>query len=152
MFTRRVITDLSRTRPYLRIWESTLASGITARIHHILRPDSDRCQHDHPWGFFRYIIKGGYVEECGAEKQLVARRPGELDFCPPHFRHRILYLPRGGSWSLVITGPHVRPWGFYTAQGWMSCGDFVAAASKGAVLWCHDGSRVQPSAGLVNEQ
>lgn len=148
-FERRLITNLAGDLPWLESLERSLGGGYTLRLHRILRPDADRCPHDHPYWMVRLIVKGGYIEECGPERRVEHRRPGDITLHPPLFQHRILELLDRESWSLVITGPHERQWGFYTAQGWMSCADFVQAATQG-VLWCDDGTQLLPSAGLVN--
>lgn len=35
---------------------------LTVRVHHILRSDSDRHFHDHPWPYVTLILRGGYIE------------------------------------------------------------------------------------------
>jgi hypothetical protein len=37
-----------------------------AYLHHIIRSDWDRCLHDHPWGFWTLMLRGGYWEETPA--------------------------------------------------------------------------------------
>lgn len=139
LLTRFDITDIERSSVYLRRWSLALPFGWSVKLHHILRPDSDRCQHDHPWGFWTLILWGGYFEEVGAEQKINHLRPWRIAWRPPSFRHRILSLPRGHAWTLVLTRRRVREWGFYTNRGWMQWRLFVDAARSARVLWCHDG-------------
>lgn len=134
------ITDISQKEVYLRRWSLWLPFGWSLKLHHILRSDSDRCQHDHPWGFWTFILWGGYDELVGEEQVLNQMRPGMVRWREPNFRHRITVLPRGHAWTLVITRKRNREWGFYTREGWMHWRKFVDAARSARVLWCHDGT------------
>lgn len=134
------ITDISGADVYLRRWKVRLPFGWRLMLHHIRRPDGDRCQHDHPWGFWTLILWGGYHESVGAENIPHQARPGRIYWRPAEFRHRIDTLPRGSAWTLVLTRREVRSWGFWTRDGWMHWRAFVDAARSARVLWCHDGS------------
>ncbi len=71
--------------------------------------------------------------------------PWRLYYCPPNFRHRILELLNGPSWTLVLCGRKGRDWGFYTRGGWMQWRSFVDAAWSKRVLWCDDGTALDNS-------
>lgn len=155
MITKRIITDLTRTAPYLIRWSVWLPFGMSLKVHQILRVDDDRCPHDHPWWFLRIILWGGYWEEwadesddpddrldrCGRSFRKPWRpwAPWRIYFCGTRFRHRITDLPRGQSWTLALCGPRIREWGFFTKGGWMQWRQFVDAALAKRVLWCDDG-------------
>lgn len=145
MITKRVITDIAGTSPYLIRWTLELPFGLSLKLHQIVRPDDDRCPHDHPWWFLRVILWGGYVEEHGVDNRVAHRKPWRpwapwrVYFCSPQFRHRITELPRGSSWTLALCGPRGRKWGFFTTSGWMHWKAFVDAARSDRVLWCDDG-------------
>ena len=148
MISKRVIKDLAQTAPYLVRWSIWLPFGWTLKVHQILRPDDDRCSHDHPWWFFRVILWGGYVEVHGDNR--VAHRkpwrpwaPWRVYFCRPSFRHRIIELPRGQSWTLALCGGHRGVWGFFTRDGWMHWREFVDAAWAKRVLWCDDDRSIE---------
>lgn len=134
------ITDINRASVYLRRWSLALPFGWTIKLHNIRRTDNDRCQHDHPWPFWTLILWGGYVELVGEENRLHRCCVGRLYYRPADFRHRIIELPRGRAWTLVVTRRRVRSWGFYTRHGWMHWRTFVDAARSNRVLWCHDGT------------
>jgi hypothetical protein len=93
--------------------------GIAARIHHILRSDDNRAFHDHPWPYLTVILRGGYTEirpifesgvYIGEHRQW--HGAGSILFRRADSWHR-LEIPEGHSaWTLFITGPKVRRWGF----------------------------------------
>jgi hypothetical protein len=95
---------------------------LAARVHHILRSDSGREFHDHPWPFVTIILRGGYTEvrpiiEEYPWVQLVgeARRyypPGSILFRRASDWHRLELEPGTTAWTLFITGPQLQRWGF----------------------------------------
>lgn len=133
----RVIRDIAQTSDYLRRWSLRLPFGWSLKLHEIVRPDDDRCEHDHPWWFWRLILRGGYVEEIEGVTRV--RKPLSLTYCGAKFRHRITELRAPSSWSLVLCGPKLERWGFYTKAGWMHWRAFVDAAVSARVMWCEDG-------------
>lgn len=139
LLERFEIMDIERTSVYLRRWSLRLPGGRTLKLHHILRADGDRCQHDHPWGFVTLCLWGGYVELIGEAQRVHRMRPGRIAWRPHGFRHRITELPRGHAWTLVLTTRRRSGWGFYTRDGFMPWRRFVEAARSARVLWCHDG-------------
>ena len=54
-----------------RKWADWLPS---ARIHHIMRPDSDRHLHDHPWNARTIVLGGWYAEERPLELGTIRTR------------------------------------------------------------------------------
>lgn len=144
-FYKQIITDISRTSEYLIRWNLTLPFGLgTIKLHKICRTDNDRCQHNHPWAFIRIILWGGYEEVFGEDNRHQVLRPGTISYCPVNFRHRITRLLDGPSWSLVITGPRVQSWGFFTREGFTPWKKFVDALREARIAWCEDVSSVEP--------
>lgn len=111
---------------YMRRWIARCPAG-TLRLHNIQQSDEGRDLHDHPFDFTSLILKGGYVEhrpDCLCDKfvpslppcrfygpgSVVRRRAEDL--------HR-LELVNGPAWTLVLTGPYHRMWGFDTPDGWV---------------------------------
>ncbi len=148
--THRVIKDLAGKTDYLLRWSLWLPRQWSVKLHKIVRADSDRCAHDHPWKtFIRVILWGGYTEVCGPDNKEVQLKPWRpwapwrIYVCGPDFRHRITKLANGKcSWTLAICGPAVKDWGFFTKQGFMQWRKFVDAAIAKRVLWCDDERRV----------
>lgn len=99
---------------YLRRYKLVRSRWFNLYLHEILRSDADACFHDHPWWFWTLILRGGYVEHL--PKGSFLRRPGRLYFRPARWAHRLdLHRP---AWTLVLTGPRRRRWGFHTRDGW----------------------------------
>lgn len=85
------------------------------RLHHFLRPDDMRHLHDHPWWFVTLLLRGSYRDIGEVDGQRVVSdmlRPGSVRFRPAHHVHAV---DTAGCWSLVITGPIQRRWGFWDA-------------------------------------
>lgn len=95
--------------PYMKRWVINFFL-FSLRIHHWLSSDDDRNFHDHPWGFITFIIKGGYVDVSPLGEELMT--PGKFKFRPALHRHTVKVNP-GGCWTLMITGPELRKWGFW---------------------------------------
>lgn len=95
-------------------------------LHKFLRSDDDGALHDHPWMNLSILLDGQYVEhtiDAGGVHRRVARRAGDWKFRMPSHAHRIeVDKP---VWTLFVTGPTVRLWGFHCPSGWVPFGDFI---------------------------
>jgi len=134
---------------YLRRWILASLFGWKLYLHRIVRADHDRCHHDHPWGFFGFILKGGYVEEIPVHengfsatddvsnvKERIVKPRRFINRLSPKFTHRIKRLLNGDSWTLLIRTPTTRMWGFFTPEGWLSWKEFLKVNPVTRVLWC----------------
>lgn len=135
-------------RPYIRRWYVIPRNRwLNLYLHHILRSDDDRALHDHPWANVSILLNGSYVEvmpdfACAptphtriAEIPTFSRvrRRGSIVFRKPTQCHRLEIHERGGAWSLFITGPKVREWGFHCEHGFRHWLDFVSPSDRGAI-------------------
>lgn len=114
-------------------------------LHEILRSDDDRALHDHPWANGSIVLKGGYYEVMPEQRpsfswpvppQIVKwRGPGSVVLRRPTAAHRLAIDEHAGQvcWSLFVTGPNVRDWGFWCPKGWKKWTDFVAVGNAGEV-------------------
>jgi hypothetical protein len=83
----------------------------SVRVHHIVRADRDRNQHDHPWDARTIILDGCYVEERG--KAVHARVRGSTAAIRHNEFHTITYVsPVLGAVTLFITWRYRHTWGF----------------------------------------
>ena len=112
-------------------------------LHKFCRSDDDRALHDHPWINVSIILKGEYLEIVPASNYLwndgqnirsILRRPFRPVFRLTKWPHRVMLL--GGDkpvpcWSLFITGPNLRTWGFHCPQGWIPWHQFVERYEDG---------------------
>lgn len=128
--------------PYLLRWYIIPRNRLfNIYLHKMLRDDDDRALHDHPWWNVSIVLRGGYweIKPTTAKYQpggLVAvwRGPGAVVFRLAKAAHR-LQLPIFGvrSWSLFITGPKFRTWGFHCPKGWIPWQQFVDQTDHGNV-------------------
>jgi len=95
--------------PYLHRWTLRLGA-FSLRLHHFLSSDDKRALHDHPWWFVTLVLRGGYtdVSEAGEDHLGV----GSVRFRRALHRHTVQVDP-GGVWTLILTGPARRAWGFW---------------------------------------
>lgn len=117
-------------------------------LHQILRDDDDRALHDHPWVNGSIVLKGGYWEVVPEYRptfsfpvpptRTVWRKAGSIVLRRPTAAHRLVVGAqgmegRGPCWSLFVTGPVVRDWGFWCAKGWVLHSDFTDGANSGVI-------------------
>lgn len=128
--------------PYLlRWWLIPRNRFFNVYVHLFLRSDDDRALHDHPWLFnCSILLKGSYLEHTPAGEFL--RREGSLKFRWGAAPHRVelfdvaAFAPELGirpCWTMFITGPVVREWGFHCPKGWVPWREFTDARDKGSI-------------------
>ncbi len=122
--------------------------GRSIYLHHILRSDDDPDPHDHPFDFTSIILRGGYFDQewgfvppsvdggpgIRYQKEGTPVFPGEIVRRPASHIHRVILFskdfgwdangsfvsgPPTPAWTLVITGPHFRHWGFIKEDRWV---------------------------------
>lgn len=126
-FPVQIIT--SEGDPYLYkylLWRSDPGrDSWRVHLHRFVRHDIDKDPHDHPWTWaVALILAGGYVEETpdvwehdeGQQYAHRRRGPGSLRYFRGDFVHRIDSLLDGDSWTLFVSGPVTRKWGFYDRE------------------------------------
>jgi hypothetical protein len=96
------------------------------RIHHILREDLARDMHNHPWPARTIILKGWYWED--RDDGLHFRTVGDTATLEPDTFHNITQVSPGGVWTLFITGPYEKDWGFMTKDGFVPHEEYENAA------------------------
>src|SRR5690349_9648268 len=99
---------------YLKRYYLLRTRWLELYVHHLFRTDPDADMHDHPWWYISLIFWGGYIEQTPAGR--FKRSAPRLLIRPAPSPHR-LELARP-AWTLVMTGPVRRTWGFITPQGW----------------------------------
>ncbi len=120
---------------YMRRWRLIHTKWFGVRLHHIMRSDSDRELHDHPFTFLSIILRGGYTETTVDGREVwygsVLLRGAEV-------LHRLalkMDVERSGifdhnlvehsTWTLVFRGPIRRRWGFLDVNGmWIDAMEF----------------------------
>lgn len=97
-------------------------------LHHFLRSDDDRALHDHPWWNVSILLSGCYLEVMPTKSRM------RIPFVPVGRRataSHCVTLVNGPVWTLFITGPVIREWGFHCPQGWRPWREFVSVRDGG---------------------
>lgn len=102
-------------------------------LHRFGRSDDDRALHDHPWYSVSVLLKGESIEHSFKGVRHIPR------FIPifrtAKFAHR-LEIVKGPVWTLFITGPRIRSWGFYCPKGWRHWTKFTTPDGSGVGKGC----------------
>lgn len=137
-----------RDNPYLERWFVIPRNPVfNIYLHRFLRSDDDRALHTHPWLFnLSILLEGQYVEHTSDGSSY--RQAGDFKFRFGAAPHRVELVRAafaiGGMrsrafgkplpcWTLFITGPRVRQWGFLCPQGWVHWKKFTASDDPGSV-------------------
>jgi hypothetical protein len=116
-------------------------------LHHIRCSDEDRALHDHPKPNISIVLRGSYrewmflqdaprrretwdgvklfawdglaVDESGRITAALIRRAGQIVWRRASLAHRIELIDDKPCWTLFITGPKHRQWGFHCVRGWV---------------------------------
>ncbi|WP_018265528.1 hypothetical protein [Methylosinus sp. LW4] len=123
-------------RPYLMRWFVIPRNRwLNLYLHLFLRSDDDRALHDHPWASCSLILDGYYLEHeiaAGGVHSRKRRDAGALIFRSAKAAHRIeIEAP---CWTLFITGPKLRTWGFHCPGGWVHWRDFTNPEDGGRTI------------------
>lgn len=114
--------------PYLnRWWIIPRNAWFNIYLHEFVRSDDDRALHDHPWVNLSILLRGSYLEHFldGRVKMRKAWRP----WAP--WRLTFRFPKEARVWTLFITGPKVRTWGFHCPRGWIPWTEFVEQTPGG---------------------
>lgn len=125
-----------RETPYLRRWWLIPRNRwFNIYLHEIRRDDDDRALHDHPWWNVSIVLRGAYREITDTYRKI--RSAGSVVLRRATDSHR-LELPIGYygpgiryCWTLFITGPRIREWGFHCPKGWVPWRYFVDPDNPG---------------------
>lgn len=129
--------------PYMNRWWVIPRNRLfNIYLHQILRSDDDRALHDHPWLNVSIVLAGRYWEVVPQHApsfswpvpptRTVLRAAGSIVVRRPTAAHRLEILGEDrrygrDCWSLFVTGPNVRTWGFWCPKGWRKWTEFVDA-------------------------
>lgn len=101
-------------------------------LHHILRADDGRVLHDHQYWNVSVILKGAYNEVTADSFR--TRISGDVVFRFAKTPHRIAFVSKHlPTWTLFITGPRFRQWGFHCPNGWRPWWEYVDMNHVGRV-------------------
>jgi hypothetical protein len=126
------------------LWQAIRRRMPNIYVHRFIRSDADFALHDHPWASMTIVLRGAYVEQtiaAGGVHQRALRRPGDVAFRKAKAAHRVELLRDAAAqdllwrypkeqygdepvYTLFITGPKVRNWGFHCPRGWRPWEEF----------------------------
>jgi len=156
-FTRRLMNRVcwrspdqiigGEENPYLYRWHVLPRNRwFNIYLHNFVRSDDGRALHDHPWWNVSWILRGRYQEitpydtsdPSGSCFLIHDREPGDVNFRMAKSAHRVrlhtrtdLRLPEP-AWTLFVTGPRVREWGFWCPKGWRHWREFTDPDDSGS--------------------
>lgn len=111
---------------YLRRWYILPRNRVfNIYVHQYVGSDDDRAMHDHPWWSFSILLKGELLEHDKGGVMLL--KAGDIRLRSAKYAHR-LELITGTAWTLFITGPKVRDWGFHCPKGWRHWREYTQEA------------------------
>lgn len=127
--------DFTVGKDYLRRWYLIPRNPFFNVYYHCFTvSDDDRASHDHMYVNVSFLLEGAYKEYT--EAGMFEHKQGDLIGRKPTTLHRLelyqdLASVRGEEklqpcWTLFITGPRVREWGFKINGGWMHWEEYVA--------------------------
>lgn len=126
--------------PYLeRVYLVPKNRYLNVYLHHFRRSDDDRARHDHPWPWCSIILRNGYDEVTSDNWDVVQRVSryiaGSVRFhASGRFAHRLVLIGDRACWSLFVTGPKTREWGFWCKKGWVHWKVFTDPKTLGATV------------------
>lgn len=143
-----VVTVAGEDAPYMnRWWILPRNKWLGVNLHQFLRSDQDTL-HDHPWNNVSILLKGSYMEESPCHDPTMIHPIVEGRILPGRFKtlrtagdivrreaaeaHRIELIEEKPVWTLFMTGPVIREWGFHCPNGWIPFRKFVATDNLGA--------------------
>jgi hypothetical protein len=115
---------------HFRRWRFLELPFLRVYLHNILRADEDKHQHDHPWSFCSFILKGGYKQDVtkwwtGPYETISDEcRAGSFRKYCSRDTHKLTEL-FGSTWSIVVAWGFKREWGYQTIErGWLKANEY----------------------------
>ena len=135
----RVCNVVIRER-YMRRWWLIPRNPFLNVYFHVFEGPDEPVLHDHPWLNLSFVLKGSYFEYTPTRKddptelQRHVRKPGDLVLRGPRALHFIEPRGEGKVYTIFITGPRVREWGFLCPdRGWVHWKNYVDERDYGQV-------------------
>ena len=130
-----VVTGDDDGTPYLYRWHLIPKNRFfNIYLHHFIGNDG-RVMHDHPWVSLAYQLSGHLMEyfdirsnvNIPANVSIRKISKGKWTYRKSTFIHSLIIssCDLEPVWTLFITGPKIRDWGFQTKTGWENHLDFL---------------------------
>jgi hypothetical protein len=129
------VIALDLSQPYLLRWYLLPRNRFfNLYLHKFLRDDEDRALHDHPWWFVSLMLWGSYYETRATVLEpdihaVTKRSAPSICYRNVLCRHRVTLCKDSAGkptpcWTIVLTGPKVKSWGFWCPKGWIHWKEF----------------------------
>lgn len=120
--------DFTVGKAYLkRWWILPRNKFLNIYYHNFKMSDDPRWLHDHEYINLSFLLEGEYLEHL--ESGIHHRKTGNFIIRLPSTLHRIELLQKNGkpqeTWTLFITAPRVRKWGFMVNNQWLDHETFL---------------------------
>lgn len=121
--------------PVMYRWTLARPFGCKIMLHHFLPNGDDPEPHDHPFDFVTLVLAGAYVDERtdpggGLHFEMMER--GKVRFRRAEHMHRTL-VRSDGCWTIIVTGPKRREWGFAWRGVWMPMQKYLDERGEAAI-------------------
>lgn len=129
---------------YLRRWWLVRRNNYLNIYLHQMILDDDAVFHDHPYWSVSLMLHGRLTEfYCknppDGPRQYRSVSAGQIVFRSGRFAHQLV-IPdhlRGATWTIFITGPRYKEWGFWCPRGWRLWSDYVSTTQDPSVRFGH---------------
>ena len=103
-------------------------------LHQFVGPDPGFHAHDHPWWNMTIKLWGDYLEFDNRDRGGIGAQrifSGRVIIRRAQCWHIIDRLESPTCWTLFITGPVVRDWGFWVGDKWIKHTDYLDTIQDG---------------------
>jgi hypothetical protein len=132
-----------RCPTYMYRWTLLRLFGCAAYLHKFVGEDWSLDKHDHPKRFISIGLRGEYTEHTphphwgeSFERVVFFRAPWVRTFSATHIHRLSGPTPEEPCWTLVLVGPAVREWGFWSAGAWVKWTDYLKSAAASTRRSC----------------
>jgi len=113
-------------------------------IHKFYSSDFDKHLHDHPWWNISILLTGSYLEHVpkdynkwikneSREEIVLKRYPFIPIWRSAYYIHKIELVNNEPIWTLFITGPVIRNWGFFCPTSWRANEEYLNENTVGNI-------------------
>lgn len=111
---------------YLRRWKLFPRNRVfNVYLHQILLSD-ERVFHDHRYASLSFVLSGKMIESIAPDRNRLVR-PWRFYYRSSTLLHFLTLFGEKPVWTLFVTGPRTKQWGFMTEQGWVASEEYLKA-------------------------
>ena len=92
-------------------------------LHQILLSD-ERVYHDHRYASLSFVLKGQMIESIHRDRNRLVK-PWRTYYRNSTMLHFLTLFGEKPVWTLFVTGPELKEWGFMVDRGWISNEEYL---------------------------